>query len=399
MIYVGVDIGKFRHCAGAIDAQGRCVLKPWSFSQMPEELERLEEKLRMLGASEEVKIGMEATGHYWKVLFAWLTSRGWCVEVLNPVLTAASARTHLRGRKTDADDTLVIAKTVRDGGYTPLTMAIPEMEQLKGLCRQRGFIVKESVNAKKRLRSLLDCLFPEFNGHFSDPYAKTALAVLEAFPSARQLASVHLRRLTGLIEKASGHRFGAEKARALREAARNSTARQLEDPASEYALQMMIAQLRFFGQQIGAIESEIATLFASVEHPIKSIPGIGDTLAPVILSEYGDLTRFQGRRTAHRLLAFAGIDPRVRQSGQWQGRMKMSKRGSPTLRTALYQAARLVCMRCPEFKAIYDKHRIERHKHHGVALSHVVRKLLQVIYAITRDNVPFDSAKMASNSA
>jgi transposase len=399
MIYVGVDIGKSRHCAGAIDAQGRCVLKPWAFSQTPVELERLEEKLHKLGASEEVKIGMEATGHYWKVLFTWLTSRQWCVEVLNPVLTAASARTHLRGRKTDADDTLVIAKAVRDGGYTPLRMAAPEMEQLKGLCRQRGFVVKESANAKRRLRSLLDCLFPEFSGLFSDPYGKTALAVLEAFPSARQLASVHLRRLTSLIEKASHHCFGAKKARALREAARDSTARHMEQPGEEYALQMMIAQLRFFEQQISALEVEIAKLFASLEHPIKSIPGIGPTLAPVILSEYGDLTRFQGRRTAHRLLAYAGTDPRVRQSGQWQGRMKMSKRGSPILRTALYQAARLVCMHCPEFQSIYDKHRIERHKHHGVALSHVVRKLLHVIYAISRDNVPFDPAKMVSNSA
>ncbi len=399
MIYVGVDIGKSRHCVGAIDAQGGCVLKPWAFSQTPAQLELLEEKLRKLGTPEEVKIGMEATGHYWKVLFTWLNCRGWSVDVLNPVLTAASARTHLRGRKTDADDTLVIAKAVRDGGYTPLRMATPAMEQLKGLCRQRAFVVKELANAKRRLRSFLDYLFPEFTDHFSDPYAKTALAVLEAFPSARQLASVHLRRLTSLIEKASRHCFGAEKARTLREAARDSTARQLEEPATEYALQMMLAQLHFFEQQISALEAKIATLFALLEHPIKSIPGIGDTLAPIILSEYGDLTRFQGRRTAHRLLAYAGIDPRVRHSGQWQGKMKMSKRGSPTLRTALYQAARLVCMYCPEFKAIYDKHRTERHKHHGVALSHVARKLLQVIYAMSRDNVLFDPVKMAPNSA
>jgi hypothetical protein len=85
-------------------------------------------------------------------------------------------------------------------------------------------------------RSPLDCLFPEFCGLFSDPYGKTALAVLEAFPSARQLASVHL------------HCFGAKKARALREAARDSTARHMEQPGEEYALQMMIAQLRFFEQ-------------------------------------------------------------------------------------------------------------------------------------------------------
>ena len=98
------------------------------------------------------------------------------------------------------------------------------------------------------------------------------------------------------------------------------------------------------------------------------------------------------------MLAYAGADPRIRQSGQWKGQVKMSKRGSPTLRTALYQAAHNVRLHCPEFQKIYNKHKVEKHKHHGVAMSHVVRKLLQVIQAMAQTGLPFDASKIGANN-
>ena len=374
------------------------LLAPWRFDQEPTQFERLDKKLHALGEPGELRIGLEATGHYWIVLHEFLRDRGWQVEVFNPLLSAGRARTNLRGRKTDPDDALTHAKVVRDGAYTPMATASPVIGQMKTLIRQRGFVVAQMANAKKRLSGLVDVLFPTFADHFSDPYGVTALAVLEAFPGALSLADANLKSLGHLIRKASGSRLGRDKAKTLREAARTSLARTISDPGKQYSAQMLIGQIRFSQQQIADLESRISSLYASLDPVIDTIPGIGPVTGPSILSEIGDIHRFANQgNAANKLLAFAGADPRIRTSGNWRGKVKMTKRGSRSLRTALYQAAQSAVNSNPEFRAIYDKHRYERCKHHKVALSHVMRKLITVIYAVMRDNTPFDSEKMRPN--
>lgn len=395
MISVGVDIGKHVHCAAAINESGEVLLKPWLFDQEPDQFDCFDKKLHALGPPTELRIGLEATGHYWIVLHEFLSERGWQVEVFNPLLSAGRARTNLRGRKTDPDDALTHAKVVRDGAYTPMATASPVIGQMKALIRQRGFVVTQMANAKKRLGGLVDVLFPTFAGHFSDPYGRTALAVLEAFPGASSLADANLKTLHHLISEASRGRLGRDLAKTLRQDARGSLARTISDPGKQYSAQMLIAQIRFSQQQIADLESRISSLYASLDPVINTIPGIGPVTGPSILAEIGDVHRFAKKgNAANKLLAFAGADPRIRTSGNWRGKVKMTKRGSRSLRTALYQAAQSAVNSNPEFRAIYDKHRYERCKHHKVALSHVMRKLITVIYAVMRDNEPFDSEKI-----
>ena len=130
--------------------------------------------------------GLEASGHYWMSLWRLLLERDWAVQVFNPVLSSKSARTHLRGRKTDADEALFIARTVRDGDFLPLQPAQEDTEQLKLLCRQRRFITHKLANAKRRLTGLIDLSFPEFSRHFEDIHSKAAHAVLKAAPQCRR---------------------------------------------------------------------------------------------------------------------------------------------------------------------------------------------------------------------
>lgn len=398
MISVGVDIGKHVHCAAAISESGKVLLKPWLFDQEPDQFDCFDKKLHALGRPAELRIGLEATGHYWIVLHEFLRERGWQVDVFNPLLSAGRARTNLRGRKTDPDDALTHAKVVRDGAYTPMAIASPVIGQMKALIRQRGFVVTQMANAKKRLGGLVDVLFPTFADHFSDPYGCAALAVLEEFPSASSLANANLKTLHHLISKASRCRLGRDHAKTLRQDARSSLARTINDPGKQYSAQMLIAQIRFSQQQIADLASRISSLYASLDPVIDTIPGIGPVTGPSILAEIGDIHRFANQgNAANKLLAFAGADPRIRTSGNWRGKVKMTKRGSRTLRTALYQAAQAAVNSSPEFRAIYDKHRYERCKHHKVALSHVMRKLITVIYAVMRDNKPFDAEKIRPN--
>lgn len=393
MIHAGVDIGKSHHCAAAIEDNGTIRLPGWRFAQTPQGFDRLNRKLRELAPPDQLRIGMEATGHYWILLHDYLVRQGWQVDVFNPVLSSSQSRTHLRGRKSDPDDALADAKVVRDRHYKPLAVESPLMGEIKTLCRQRKHLAGQIANNKKRLTSLVDVLFPEFEHHFSDLCGATALALLAAYPSARALATAHLKRLTHLITTASRGQLGRPLAMRIREAARQSLAKARHDPGREWALQHLIEQLHFFWEQRNALDARIAERYEQMEHPADTAPGIGPTTGPTILSEIGDLQRFGPGNVCNKLLAYAGAEPRLRTSGRWEGKTKMTKRGSRTLRTALYQAAVVAIRTDPGFRAIYDRHR-ERGKHYKVAVSHVMRKLLTVIYAIMRDGQPYDPAKL-----
>jgi transposase len=152
----------------------------------------------------------------------------------------------------------------------------------------------------------------------------------------------------------------------------------------------MIAQLEFFQQQLSELDPHIQRLFRSMAHPIKTIPGIGPITGPLIVAELGDLRRFGGPRPIHALLAYARLEPRVRKSGQWSGKIKMSKRGSATL----YRAASMANLHQSHLAQIYHRHRHQMNKHHSVAISHVARKLLGSIYAVCARGQSFDPTKI-----
>ena len=396
MTYIGIDISKSKHCIAAIDQTAKVLLKPTFVSQDNEGFETIVQQLRLLGTPEEVKIGMEATGHYWVHFFNFLTEQGWQVELFNPVLSSAQGRAHLRGRKTDKDDAITIAKTLRDGGYSPWDIPSGAHAEMKLLCRQRSFIVSELSNAKRRLTGLLDLAFPEFAAHFSDTYGKAPIAVLKRAPSAKALLALPIKELTDTLHEHSAGRHGEAIAKKLREAAKNSIALSHQSDALSFSILSMLEQLEFFHRQLEECDQQIKTIFAALDDPIEKIPGIGPKNGPVILSEFGDLSRFKGGYK--KLLAFAGMDPRIRQSGQWQGTVKMSKRGSPTLRTALFQAASMGRLHNADLQTIYHHHKHTKGKNHRIAISHVARKIVQIIWATCRNGKAFDPDEICKNS-
>jgi len=170
MIYVGIDIGKSKLRLAAISESAAFLLPARFVEQTKESFEDVHARLRELGSSEEGKVGMEVSGHYWTHFHRFLVSESWTVELINLVLSSSQGRRHLRGRKTDKDDSVSIAKAIRDGGYQPWKTPSENGERLKLLCRQRSFAVSERSNAKRLLTGLLDQSFLEFARLFSDPY-------------------------------------------------------------------------------------------------------------------------------------------------------------------------------------------------------------------------------------
>lgn len=396
MIYVGVDIAKAEHCLGAIDDHGRVVHKPIRFDQTAAGWKRLAAILGDLGGPLAVTIGFEATGHYWILLAEELRRLGYTPQVFNPILTGDACRISVRGRKTDEDDCLAIATVLRDKRFSAVALPDEHLGVVKQLARHRQAAVSRSANLKKRLNGLLDLVFPEFTKLFSDPYCPTARAILKKAPSAYRLSQLQTRNLVTMVRKVSHGRLGSERVQQVISAAKTSIAAQRRDRASELAITMTLEEIDLLDQQIAVYEQEIAALPMPDQDLLVSIPGIGPILAAVILAEIGSIDRFLRRSNdgkssdgVHRLLAFAGLDPRIRESGQWRGKIRMSKRGSRALRTAIWRAA-FVARNHEAFQPTFQKHRSIMKQPFKIALSHVARKVVQAIFGVLRHQQPFD---------
>ena len=204
-------------------------------------------------------------------------------------------------------------------------------------------------------------------------------ALLSEFPSANAIASAHLTRLAVLLSKSSKGKYDKDTAFMLREAARNSIGSSM--PAKSLELKHTIKLISELNAEIEEIESEIQSIMDKMDSPILTIPGISYRMGAMIIAEIGDFSRFD---SADKVLAYAGMSPSTYQSGQLNnGYSHMEKRGSRYLRYALYNAAKYVCHWDENFGSYLEKKRAEG-KHYNVALSHAVKKLVRLIYAMEK---------------
>ncbi len=152
-------------------------------------------------------------------------------------------------------------------------------------------------------------------------------------------------------------------------------------------IRQYIEQIRFLEVSVAVFDAEIARLLSGFDTRLTTITGVGPTLATVILSEIGgDIRRFS---SPAKLAAYAGVDPTVKQSGGFSGaRMKMSKRGSPYLRRAIWLASTVAAFKDPAIHALYERKRAEG-KDHVTVIGHICRKMISIIFAVLRDNTPY----------
>lgn len=397
MITVGIDIGKETHAVGAIGAPGDVVMPPRFFDQTAEGFTALLDQLCKLGKPSDLRIGMEATGRYWIPLRHALAAKGYRVESVNPLITSAEIAKDVRGRKTDKADALAIATALLRNRHNPAPAEDAATDALKSLTRHRTFMVRQRSGVKRCVHAALDVTFPEAEKVFRHLFSATAMAVLEGFPSARLLACANVRTLSCVVSRASHGRLGSEYARHIRDAARASVSVSIANEGEEAALVSLIAQIRFADSQIESAEKRILSMPApKTAELLASVKGLGALLPRIIACEIGDMERFRHppsgkppRDMDKRILAFAGAEPRLRESGKWKGRTKISKRGSPNLRTALWQAASMCILHNPFFTAVYER-QTARGKPHSVAVFYVVRKLIEILCGMYKSSMPFD---------
>jgi transposase len=234
--------------------------------------------------------------------------------------------------------------------------------------------------------SVLDRVFPEYETLFSSVFLKSSRRLLEEAVSAHEFAAFDLSELTEILREASRGRFSEHKAQEIIDLARSSIGISFLADAAQVELHCLLEQIRFLEDQIELIDDHLSILLGEADQYLTTIPGIGVVLAATILGEIGDVDRFP---ELEKLVAYAGIDPTVHQSGQFDAtEAHMSKRGSPYLRRALWLAANIARQHDPDLKAYYLKKKREG-KHHNTVLGALCRKLLARIYIVLKEERPY----------
>ncbi|SDK47012.1 IS110 family transposase [Alkalibacterium thalassium] len=390
MFFLGIDIGKRSHVASVMNEEGKVILKGFSFPNSTEGGEKLLQKIISLSPIDQYKVGMEATGHYWLSLFSFLDEHDFLIHVINPIQTDGWRKgTEIRKRKNDIIDSVLIADLMRYGTFVETSLSDENIFSLKQLSRYRTYLVGTASDFKRKIIAVLDQVFPEYDTLFSKVgiFGKASKEVLLELSSPDAINHISAGALADLLGEASRNRLGMKKAEELKTAASHSFGVKFAQETFTFQLRSMIEQLKFLEKQITDTEKEIKKIMDDIDSVIETIPGIGPINGATILGEIGDINKFS---SPAKLVAYAGIDASVTQSGEFEGTHNvMSKRGSPYLRKALFSAALVASRHDPVLKAFYEK-KISEGKHHLTALGAVSRKLCYIIYAILKKNEPYE---------
>lgn len=378
MIYVGIDVAKYKHDCYIINSDGEVLFDAFTISNTLDGFNSLYQNiLSTIKNPVQVKVGLEATGHYSYNLLGYLLDKGFPTYIINPLHSNLYRKSlSLRQTKTDKVDARVIASMLMsDVNLKSYSDTSYHNEELKSLTRYRFRIVSDRSRLKTSLKRLVTILFPELEQLLPTLHLTSAYALLSEFPSASAIASSHLTHLTHLLEKASKGHYSRDKAVALRDAAKNSIGSNM--PAKSLELKHTIRRINELSSEISEIENTIKVIMDEINSPILGIPGISYRMGAMILAEIGDFSRFS---SPDKILAYAGLSPSTYQSGNYESQYAhMEKRGSKYLRYALFNATIYVCHWDPTFSDYLAKKRAEG-KHYYVAISHAARKLVRVIY-------------------
>jgi transposase len=398
-LYVGIDVGKRWHHAAFVGPEGQDLAKTLRFANTAEGYATFQGRLEAAARGGRVRIALEATGHYWLALYQRLNDDGQEVVVFNPMQTHAFTNTSIRGAKTDRVDARRIAQLLRQ---EPLPVTVKPDEDriaLRELTRLRCRLAARLAEDKNRLLATLDRAFPEYETVFANVFGVASLALLKEYPLPALIADLDVGRLTELLFQASRRHLGRAKAEQVQAAARTSFGLRMAHDVLAREVRLHVESIGFLEGQMKQLDGPIRGILAVQQELLATVPGFGPVVAATVLAELGDVTRFAGAKDpAKAVVAVAGIDPKPDDSGQRASYRRMSKRGSPYLRQALYQAAFAAWQHDAQLGALYRR-KLAEGKPHRVALNAVANKLCHIVYACLRDGRPYEVRDSAPQGA
>ena len=387
MYIVGIDIGKNHHEASIVSPEGKQIGHSLRFATTHKGADSLMSFIFNNIGNSSCIFGMEATGHYWYPIYSFLKARGYTIYVINPIQSDSLRKMYIRQTKNDSIDSFLIAEVIRFGQFTTTSMTDENILALRQLCRYRDSVISSRTEIKLRISTIMEQIFPEYEKQFSSLWLSTSMGILEKYLTPENIENAPIDELFEIIKDKSHNKLTMKKAVSIREAAADTFGIKIAQDAFSFVLKQLIDRMNFLDKQIKALDCQILEYYEKFDCYLHTIPGIGMIAAATILAEIGDINRF---KNSSALVAFAGIDPTVRQSGEFNSTHNhMSKRGSPYLRHAIFLAATTCSFHNSPLNAYYKKKR-EQGKHHLTATGAVARKLTTVIYAVLRDGKPYE---------
>ena len=387
MYIVGIDIGKNHHEASIVSPEGKQIGRSLRFATAHKGADSLMSFIIKNIGNSSCIFGMEATGHYWYPIYSFLKARGYTIYVINPIQSDSLRKMYIRQTKNDSIDSFLIAEMIRFGQFTTTSMADENILAMRQLCRYRDSVISSRTEIKLRIGTIMEQIFPEYEKQFSSLWVSTSMGILEKYLTPENIENAPIDELFEIIKDKSHNRLTRAKAISIKEAAADTFGIKIAQDAFSFQLKQLIDRMNFLDKQIEALDCQILEYYEKFDCYLHTIPGIGIIGAATILAEIGDISRFKNSSS---LIAFAGIDPTVRQSGEFNSTHNhMSKRGSPYLRHAIFLAATTCSFHNSPLNAYYKKKR-DQGKHHLTATGAVARKLTTVIYAVLRDSKPYE---------
>ena len=390
MYIVGIDIGKNHHEASIVSPEGKQIGRSLRFATTHKGADSLMSFIFKNIGNSPCVFGMEATGHYWYPIYSFLKVKGYTIYVINPIQSDSLRKMYIRQTKNDSIDSFLIAEVIRFGQFGTTSMADENILAMRQLCRYRDSVISSRTEIKLRIGTIMEQIFPEYEKQFSSLWVSTSMGILEKYLTPENIENAPIDELFEIIKDKSHNRLTRAKAISIKEAAADTFGIKIAQDAFSFQLKQLIDRMNFHDKQIEALDIEIMKYYEQFDCYLHTIPGIGIIGAATILAEIGDISRF---KNSSALVAFAGIDPTVRQSGEFNSTHNhMSKRGSPYLRHAIFLAATTCSFHNSPLNAYYKKKR-DQGKHHLTATGAVARKLTTVIYAVLRDSKPYEPKK------
>lgn len=381
--YVGIDISKYKHDFCIISNTGEIIVENSSFENNKKGFQFLLDQLKPYNKS-DVHIAFEATGHYSLNLELFLIDQEYSFMKMNPLVIHQFLKARsLRRTKTDKADSITIANYLMSVPYKPNSDLLYHTYTLKSLCRSRELLIKERSKFEVLLTNELDKTFPELKPFFKNRISTTLLYIVDKY---KNINHISLMKDYDSLRKISRGKFSYASFAKLKELAKNSIGH--FDENTDLLISTYVSLINDFNNKIDPINKQISTIIKELNPRMLSIPGLGEISAATILSEYGDINNFS---SPSKMLAFAGLEPSIIQSGTLVSNGKMVKHGSGHLRYSIMNIAMTILRYSPQFYDYYLKKRSEG-KSHRVALSHVCKKLIRVIYTLEKNNIDFDSS-------
>ena len=390
MYIVGIDIGKNHHEASIVSPEGKQIGRSLRFATTHKGADSLMSFIFKNIGNSPCVFGMEATGHYWYPIYSFLKAKGYTIYVINPIQSDSLRKMYIRQTKNDSIDSFLIAEVIRFGQFGTTSMADENILAMRQLCRYRDSVISSRTEIKLRIGTIMEQIFPEYEKQFSSLWVSTSMGILEKYLTPENIENAPIDELFEIIKDKSHNRLTRAKAISIKEAAADTFGIKIAQDAFSFQLKQLIDRMNFLDKQIEALDCQLLEYYEKFDCYLHTIPGIGIIGAATILAEIGDISRF---KNSSALVAFAGIDPTVRQSGEFNSTHNhMSKRGSPYLRHAIFLAATTCSFHNSPLNAYYKKKR-DQGKHHLTATGAVARKLTTVIYAVLRDSKPYEPKK------